>query len=142
MATASYESSQTNRYRQSDRRDSIESTAFSWFAPNSWSPDGRWIAGVNGFALPGISIYSRDTRTYARLIDFGEWPVWLPDSRRILFVSRGREFHVLDVRTRATGKIFSVVRDTLGPPRLTRDGREAYFSRRITEADVWLATLR
>ena len=36
----------------------------------------------------------------------------------------------------------SVVRDTLGPPRLTRDGREAYFSRRITEADVWIATLR
>jgi Tol biopolymer transport system component len=114
----------------------------SQFAPNSWSLDGKWIAGVNGFRLLGISIYSWDTRTYARLTDFGEWPVWLPDNRRLLFVSRGREFHILDARTRVTSRIFSVVRDTLGPPRLTRDGREAYFSRRITEADVWLATLR
>jgi hypothetical protein len=48
---------------------------------------------------------------------------------------------VIDVATKATRKIVSVVRDTLGPPRLTRDGREAYFSRRVTEADVWLATL-
>jgi hypothetical protein len=57
-------------------------------------------------------------------------------------VSRGREFHSLDTRTRTTKRIFSVQRDTLGPPRLTRDGRHAFFSRRITESDVWLATLR
>jgi Tol biopolymer transport system component len=112
------------------------------FAPNSWSPDGRSIAGVNGFRTLGITVYSLDTQMYTTLTDWGEWPVWLPDNRRILFVSRGREFHLIDTRTKATTKIFSVLRDTLGPPRLTRDGREAYFSRRITEADVWLATLR
>lgn len=83
-----------------------------------------------------------DARTFERLIEFGEWPVWLPDSRRILFVSRGREFHILDTRTKATQLIFSVARDTLGPPRLTRDGRAAYFSRRVTEANVWIATLQ
>jgi eukaryotic-like serine/threonine-protein kinase len=114
----------------------------SQFAPNSWSPDGKRIAGQNGFTRLGISIYSMDTRTFERLIEFGEWPVWLPDSRRILFVSRGREFHILDTRTKATKLIFSVMRDTLGPPRLTRDGRVAFFSRRITEADVWIATLQ
>jgi len=114
----------------------------SWFAPNSWSPDGKRIAGQNGFTTLGISTYSMDARTFERLIEFGEWPVWLPDSRRILFVSRGREFHLLDIDTKATSQIFSVVRDTLGPPRLTRDGREAYFSRRVTEADVWIATLQ
>jgi hypothetical protein len=36
--------------------------------------------------------------------------------------------------------VYSVFRDTVGPPRLTRDGRDAYFSRRITEADIWIAT--
>jgi hypothetical protein len=35
-----------------------------------------------------------------------------------------------------------VIRDTLGPPRLTRDGTAAFFSRRITEADVWLIDLQ
>ena len=112
------------------------------FAANSWSPDGRRIAGQYGFTTLGIVVYSLEARTFEHMLGFGEWPVWLPDSQRILLVSRGREFHVLDTRTRTTNLIFSVVRDTLGPPRLTRDGREAYFSRRITEADVWIATLR
>jgi hypothetical protein len=67
--------------------------------------------------------------------------VWLPNGRRILFVSRGRAFHVVDVGTKATTQIFAAVRDTLGPPRITADGRAAYFSRRVTDADVWLATL-
>ncbi len=89
-----------------------------------------------------MSVYALDTQTYDRLTEFGEWPVWFPDNRRVLFVSGGREFHVVDMRTRVTKRIFSVLRDTLGPPRLTRDGREAYFSRRVTESDVWIATLQ
>ena len=112
------------------------------FVPNSWSPDGQWIAGQNGYAVLGISIYSPQRRIYERLTDFGEWPVWLPDSRRILFVSRGREFHVIDTHSKTTRRIFSIARDVLGPPRLTRDGRVAYFSRRVTESDIWLATLQ
>jgi hypothetical protein len=55
---------------------------------------------------------------------------------------RGREFHILDTHTKATQMVFSVNRDTLGPPRLTRDGRTAFFSRRVTEADVWLVDLQ
>ncbi|MEX2660965.1 MAG: protein kinase [Vicinamibacterales bacterium] len=112
------------------------------FAPNSWSADGKWLAGQNGFVTPGITTFSIGQRSFQRLTDFGEWPVWLPDSRRILLVSRGREFHLLDIRTRATRLVYSTPRDTLGPPRLTRDGRTAYFSRRVTEADIWLATLQ
>ena len=48
----------------------------------------------------------------------------------------------LEPPTEEQAAMLATVRDTLGPPRLTRDGREAYFSRRITEADVWIATLR
>jgi Tol biopolymer transport system component len=112
------------------------------FAPNSWSPDGRWLIGENGLGTFVISMYSVHDRTFQRLTDFGQWPVWLPDSRRVLFVSRGREFHILDTVTKNTKQIFSVVRDTLGPPRLTRDGRTAFFSRRVTEADIWLVNLQ
>ncbi len=111
------------------------------FVPNSWSPDGRWITGQSWYGVLGILVFSVESRTFQRLTEFGEWPVWLPDSRRILFVSRGREFHVLDTRTKATKLIFSVFRDTLGPPRVTRDGRQAFFSRRITESDVWMVNL-
>jgi len=115
------------------------------FSPNSWSPDGERLVGqpgVMGSAHPGVVTYSLSSRKFTPMADFGEWPVWLPDGRRVLFVSRGREFYVLDTRTKTPRRVFSVVRDTLGPPRLTRDGRAAYFSRRVTEADIWLVDLR
>ena len=112
------------------------------YAPNSWSPDGKRLVGQNGFTTPGISVFDIATRAFERFTEFGEWPVWLPDSRRILFVSRGREFHVVDTRTKTSRVVFSSRRDTLGPPRLTRDGRTGYFSRRVTEADIWLLTLQ
>jgi Tol biopolymer transport system component len=112
------------------------------FLPNSWSPDGRWLAGQTSFNTAGILIYSIAEQRVERLTDYGEWPVWLPDSRRVLFVSRGRDFHVVDTQTKEVSRIWSSARDTLGPPRLTRDGRTMFFQRRVTEADVWVATLR
>jgi hypothetical protein len=59
----------------------------------------------------------------------------------VMFVSGGRDFYVVDTRTRKVEKVFSVERDVIGPPQLTRDGRAAYFSRRVTEGDIWLLTL-
>lgn len=112
---------------------------------NSWSRDGKYLAGqilAPGGLAKGIAIYSFDTRTYEKIADFGEWPVWLPDSRRVLFVSGGKTFYVADIRTKKVRKIYSATRDVIGPPRLTRDGRVAYFGRRVTEADVWMVTLR
>jgi Tol biopolymer transport system component len=111
------------------------------FIPISWSPDGTTLAGQVGFSDrrgAGIVRYAFASRTYERLTDFGEWPAWFSDSRRILFVSRGREFWVLDTRTKQTKKIYSTVWHTLGPPRLTRDGRAVFFSRRVTEGDIYL----
>jgi Tol biopolymer transport system component len=113
----------------------------SRFVPNSWSPDGRWLAGQNWYDILGVLVYDLETRTFDRVTEFGQWPVWFPDSLRLLIVSEGREFHLVDMRTRTTTRIFSALRDTLGPPRLTRDGRNAFFSLRATESDVWTATL-
>ncbi|MFI5179823.1 MAG: protein kinase [Thermoanaerobaculia bacterium] len=111
------------------------------FMVNDWSPDGRFLAGQISYSAKGIGTHDLDLGAYERLTDYGEWPVFLPDSRRILFVTRGKEFLLIDRRSKEVRKVYSTVRDVLGPPRLTRDGRAAYFSRRVTEADVWLATL-
>ena len=46
-----------------------------------------------------------------------------------------------DAVTKQIRKEFSSNRGVLRPPRLTRDGRTAYFSRRMTESDIWLLTL-
>jgi Tol biopolymer transport system component len=112
------------------------------FSANDWSPDGRLLAGTPNFSTVGILVYALADQRLEPVTDFGEWPVWLPDSRRLLFVSRGRDFHIVDTQTKAVSRIWSSTRDTLGPPRLTRDGRTMFYQRRSTEADVWVATLR
>ncbi len=112
------------------------------FRVNAWSPDGERLVGHLDAGSKGIATYSLRSRTYTRVADFGEWPVWLPDNRRVLFVSGGSAFYIVDTETRQVRKIFTVTRDVIGPPRLTRDGTTAYFTRRVTEADIWLATLK
>jgi Tol biopolymer transport system component len=109
---------------------------------NSWSLDGERLAGHADSAKQGIMIYSLRSRKYERLTDFGQWPVWLPDSRRVLFVAGGKAFFIVDTLSKQVRKMFSVTRDVIGPPQLTRDGKTAYFSRRVTEADIWLLTLK
>jgi hypothetical protein len=111
------------------------------FVVNAWSPDGSRLAGQAGLGAHGIIVYSLVPRTFERVTDFGGYPVWLPDSRRVMFVAGGRTFYVVDTRTRKADKVFAVQRDIIGPPQLTRDGREAYFTRRVTEGDIWMLTL-
>lgn len=93
-------------------------------------------------ADPKTVLDSLGSRTYAVVTDFGEWPVWPPDSRRVLFVANGNAFVIVDTRSKQVRNVFAVTRDVIGPPRLTRDGATAYFSRRVTESDVWLLTLK
>jgi Tol biopolymer transport system component len=111
------------------------------FLVNAWSPDGESLVGQVDSAKGGVITYSLRSHKYERLTDFGEWPVWLPDSRRVLFVANGKAFYIVDARSKQVRKIFSVTRDIIGPPQLTRDGKTAYFSRRVTESDIWLLTL-
>jgi Tol biopolymer transport system component len=110
------------------------------FVVNAWSPDGKQLAGQAGLAARGIIVYSLASGRFEQVTDFGGYPVWLPDSRRVMFVSGGRDFFVADTRTKRIAKVFSVERDIIGPPGLTRDGRQAFFSRRVTEGDIWLMT--
>jgi eukaryotic-like serine/threonine-protein kinase len=112
------------------------------FLVNSWSPDGVRLAGHSDSARQGIMMYSLQSRKYERLTDFGQWPMWLPDSRRVLFVAAGKAFFIVDAQSKQVRKVFSVTRDIIGPPQLTRDGKIAYFSRRVTESDIWLLRLK
>ena len=106
----------------------------------SWSPDGSMLAGQAGYPGRGVTIYSFDTQAYERLTDYGEWPVWLPDNRRLIFVHEGKRFFVVDRETKETREVFSVPRDVIGPPRISGDGTQLVFSRRVTESDIWLLT--
>jgi Tol biopolymer transport system component len=110
----------------------------------SWSPDGRWLAG-NARATEagggGVIVYAMETGTYERLTDFGEYPQWLPDSRRMLFVHKGEMF-VVDRESGEHRRVLSLLPDAIYHPRLSRDGRILIISRLVQDDDVWLMTLQ
>ena len=116
-------------------------TAWGPLVVNDWSPDGDRLAGMHGWVDRGVGYYDLATDEHVPLTDFGQWPVWMPDGRRILFVSGGKAFYVVDAETGDVSRVHSTVRDVLGPPRLTADGTEVVYSRRVTEGDLWMATI-
>src|SRR6185295_15427092 len=68
----------------------------------SWSPDGATIAGT----AQGIVLYDVKGRTYRRLSDSGERPVWMPDGRRLLFTD-DRTLYVVSAAQGRPHAIFS-----------------------------------
>jgi Tol biopolymer transport system component len=111
----------------------------------SWSPDGRKLAGVlwkADITPNGSGIYSLESGKLERLTGFGGTigPVWLRDSRRLLFQDQGK-LYLIDSQSKRTREILSVAPQEIDPPALSRDDRLIYFSIVVTEADIWLATL-
>jgi Tol biopolymer transport system component len=62
----------------------------SW--PNSWSPDGEWIAFAGErdsvWNVWAVSTRTRETRQLTRFADragYVRWPAWSPTGERIVF---------------------------------------------------------
>jgi eukaryotic-like serine/threonine-protein kinase len=108
----------------------------------SWSSDGKKLAGIrhlpNG-VHSGIGIYDLEAKTYDWLTDFGDWPIWLNDNRRLLFVSQGNLF-LFDTQSRKYDQVMSVTDQDvdIGSPGLSRDNRTIFFTYVTSEADIWL----
>jgi len=109
----------------------------------SWSPDGRKLAGNKLPASAPVStlVYSLDTQHYEKLTDFGRHPVWLSDSRRLLFIHQGK-LYVIDSQSKKVRELLSVAPNEFGNGvTLSRDDRQIYFSLVSTEADIWMMSL-
>jgi eukaryotic-like serine/threonine-protein kinase len=113
------------------------------FAATSWSPDGRLAGTVTraGSVVPGLVVYSPDTRSFERLTETGEVPMWLAKLPVLLF-REDWAIHAYDLRSRTRRKLLS---PPLGSAYLfasaSRDGRSLYIVRRIDEGDVWMISL-
>jgi len=121
---------------QSPQRLPPMSDSNEW-APWSWSPDGRKLAGTGA----GIVVYSLESQQYEKLTDFGNNPVWLSDSGRLLFKHQGK-LYLVDSQSKKIHEVLSVAPHDFGigvAP--SRDNRLIYFSLLTTEADIWLMTL-
>jgi Tol biopolymer transport system component len=123
--------------------------AGEYFGANSWSPDGRWLAGQDrphpGHPSGGIVLYSLQAQTYERLTDISTaaapFAWWLSDSRRLLFAFQSKLF-VVDRQSKKAHEVVSVPGETLLGPSLSGDNRQIYFARGTNEADIWMATLK
>jgi Tol biopolymer transport system component len=112
------------------------------FAVWSWSPDGRKLAGNRTEApASGVVVYSLESQQYEKLTDFGSQPVWLSDSRRLLF-RRQDKLYLIDSQSKKIRELLSVAPHESGVGvTLPHDDRLIYFSLLTTEADIWMMTL-
>jgi eukaryotic-like serine/threonine-protein kinase len=117
-----------------------------FFDAVSWSPDGKWVAGVadtrDARSVPGIILYSPASRSYTRLTDRGEVPIWMPGGKTLLAREEGRLL-AIDVATRSLREIFKL------PPNssfvshcVSPDGRTLVVSRTSEEGDIGMLTLQ
>jgi len=110
----------------------------------SWSPDGRLLAGQKHLAdlsHAGIGVHELGSQEIEWLTDFGEWPVFLKDGRRILFSFQGKLF-VVDRVSRAFQEIMALTQSSLGSVGLSPDERAVYFTFMAAEADIWMMTAK
>jgi Tol biopolymer transport system component len=108
------------------------------FQTPSLSPDGKTFAGSTGQLLggwPSIWLYSLETKRYEKLLDRGNYPQWLPDGKRLLFVD-GPGVSAIDVATRQVRPV-SVGRP-LAAFEVAPDGRSLILYELSQEADIWL----
>ena len=105
------------------------------FGATSWSPDGRWLAGTS---RGRVQVYSLESGRLRDVAESGVGPVWLHDSRTLLFLD-GNRIVAADTRT---GHAREVLAAPAGESFLSLstspDDRELYFVRVRDEADLWM----
>src|SRR5262249_27108580 len=75
-----------------------------------WSPEGRRLAGFHlrpDGVSSGIFLSSLNSRQFQRLTDFGSYPVWMRDGRRLLF-SHKEKIYLVDSESQRCHEVLSV----------------------------------
>jgi Tol biopolymer transport system component len=122
-----------------------------------WSPDGSRIAGMltsDAGERGGIAVYDLERGRYARVTDFGTFPQWLPDRRRLVFQGRaeaagvaepadlqGESLYLADAASGRVRELLTMPDVALGQPALAPDARSIVFVRTMVKADVWTLTI-
>jgi len=118
----------------------------TWLSPVAWSPDGRRLAGglIASAAFPvGVGVYDLETKKARKVNDdkpYFAGMKWLPDSRRLIFVTRDRRFVLLDVdsgRRRVLGENLPI-RVAQEGFSIAPDGRTVYAGAIEIESDIWM----
>jgi Tol biopolymer transport system component len=129
-------------FREQMADETPDPPGMTHFVAHAWSPNGRYLAGrgYDRSLSKGVLIYDIEARTYDSISDFGSWPAWLQDGRRLLFINDER-IYLADVRSKRSKEIYSLLPGRLTGLDVSRDNRSIYISVASPEADIWLLRL-
>lgn len=109
----------------------------------SWSSAGRLALSQNQAdgIRSGIFVYEVTSRKLEKISDFGDYPYWLGDGRRLVFTNQGK-LYLADSQSRRVRELLSIPPNEIEWPSVSGDDRLIVFRMSITEADIWMATLK
>ena len=111
------------------------------FVAWDWSPDGRKLAVTFVRPRPGVGYYSLAEHRYERVTDAGSYPMWLSDSRRVVYAAGGKAY-LADTLTKRVREIFDAGEERIRSVGIARDDRLLYFTIHESESDIWLLDLQ
>ncbi len=120
---------------------------FTHFVAQSWSPDGRRLAGTGyrrdgreSLQNTGLYLFDVEAQRYEKLSTFGTAARWLSDGCRLVFAHQDKLYltHTDDKQARV---IHTTTPRSLRSLDLSSDDRSIFLSVATTEADVWLLSL-
>lgn len=104
--------------------------------PGRWSPDRTLYAGTAGGA---VWIYSTAARDHYQLRP-GKSPIWLSDSRRLIYASEGK-LYLAEAVFKIARELLVLADQSLDAPRLSPDNRLLFFTAEGIDANLWLMTV-
>jgi Tol biopolymer transport system component len=115
-----------------------------WVTSLDWSKDGRFFGWdmKGGGRQAGVFVEPLEGGARRRLTDSGEFPRWLRDSRRLLYLRDGG-LCLLDTATGASSNVIARLKPsrTLFDFGLAADDRWLAYVELTRESDIWLMTL-
>ena len=114
------------------------------FVPWSWSRDSQLLAGWELWddgRREGIVVYSTVEHRFQKLSERGIRPVWLQDSRRLLFAD-GDKLKLVDRSSNNVKEILNVSPHSLARLCISGDNRVIFVGVYQEEGDIWLASLK
>jgi dipeptidyl aminopeptidase/acylaminoacyl peptidase len=102
-----------------------------------WSPDRTMFAGATG---GNIWIYTPARGSYEHFRQ-GANPIWLNDSRRLVYDHDGRLF-LAEAVLKISRELVAAPDQQLSHPGLSRDNTQLFYTRTGVDADLWVMNTR
>ena len=103
-----------------------------------WSPDGNLLIGTfMSENIKALAYYSFKTQKYQTISDKAEIPMWLSDSRRIVFAHKNK-ISILDVFTGQEKEIPFSQSEEISTASISRTNDLLYFTVSSNESDIWM----